>query len=536
MFVYTYIPNPQGENTSMLNRVLLRKLLASDYTIPAAIALLQIIIQVLVHGSYGYFRDELYYIACSKHLAFGYVDQPPLSIAILAINRWILGDSLQALRFLPSLVGAGVVILAASMTRRMGGGRFAQGLAALSIAAAPVLMGSWRTYSMNAFDVFFWALAGYIVIRILSENKPQLWIAFGIVAGLGLLNKYSMGFLCIGLVAGLVMTSQRKQLATKWFWFGALAAFILFLPHLIWEIKNSYPTLEFMRNASQVKNAPIPVSDFMMGQLRDVNYFNAPVWLLGLYYFFFHRNGKQYRALGRMYIVVFAIMVVGNAKVYYLSPIYPVLLAGGAVFVEQIIRERSWNWLKPATVSPIILYAVIALPFAIPVLPVEQFIAYQTRLGAAPRAEERSSVGILAQHYADMFGWEEMAAGVAKIYGTLTPEERAKCVIYVRNYGEAGAIDFFGKKYGLPNAICAHNNYWLWGPGEKTGDVAIVLGGDRGLQDNLDDLSRRFQRVELAFVTHCDLCMPYENGRQFFLCRGMNTTFQELWPDERFFI
>lgn len=520
----------------MLNRISLRKILSSDYTIPILIALLQFIIQVMFHGSYGYFRDELYYIACSNHLAFGYVDEPPLSIAILALNRWILGDSLQALRLLPSLAGAGVVLLAASMARRMGGGRFAQGMAALSVVVAHVLIGNGRYYSMNAFDVFFWALVGYIVVKILTEDKPGLWIAFGIIAGLGLLNKYSIGFLCTGLIAGLTLTSQRKQLTTKWFWYGALAALLLFLPHIIWEIRNGLPTLEFMHNASQEKNAPLTISEFVVGQFREINYLNAPLWLLGLYYFFFHRVGKQYRALGWMYLVVFVIMAAGNAKVYYLSPIYPILLAGGAVFAEQIIREHLWNWIKPVYVSLVILWTAIVLPFALPVLPIEKFIAYQKLLGVAPRAEERSSVGILPQHYADMFGWEEMVAGVAKMYQTLTPEEQAKCVIFVRNYGEAGAIDLFGKKYGLPNAICAHNNYWLWGPGDKTGDVAIILGNDRDLQDNLNDLNRRYQRVEPAFTTDCDLCMPYENGRQFFLCRGMNTTFQKLWPSERFYI
>lgn len=227
----------------MLNRISLRKILSSDYTIPILIALLQFIIQVMFHGSYGYFRDELY-IACSNHLAFGYVDEPPLSIAILALNRWILGDSLQALRLLPSLAGAGVVLLAASMARRMGGGRFAQGMAALSVVVAHVLIGNGRYYSMNAFDVFFWALVGYIVVKILTEDKPGLWIAFGIIAGLGLLNKYSIGFLCTGLIAGLTLTSQRKQLTTKWFWYGALAALLLFLPHIIWEIRNGLPTLD----------------------------------------------------------------------------------------------------------------------------------------------------------------------------------------------------------------------------------------------------------------------------------------------------
>jgi hypothetical protein len=504
--------------------------------IPVVIALIQFILQVSVHGNYGYFRDELYYIACSKHLAFGYVDEPPLSIWILAANRWILGDSLQALRLLPSVAGAGVVILAALIARRLGGGRFSQGLAALSVAAAHVLIGHGRFFSMNAFDVFFWALAGYIVVGILNEDRQKLWIPFGIVAGLGLLNKYSMGFFCIGLVAGLVLTSRRKHLATKWLWLGAGIALLLFLPHIIWEIRNDLPTLEFMHNASQVKNASLTPTEFASGQLRELNYFNAPLWLLGLYFFFFHPTGKRCRVLGWTYIVIFIIMVAGNAKVYYLAPIYPILLAGGSVFAERIIHDRAWNWMKPLYAGLLSLWSLIALPFALPVLPVEKFVAYEKLLGATPKAEERSSVGILPQHYADMFGWEKMVADAAKIYETLTPQEQAECVIFVRNYGEAGAIDFFGKQYGLPNATCAHNNYWLWGPGNRTGRIAIIFGNSRTPDDNLADLHRAYKNVELAGTTNCEYCMPYENGRMIFLCKEMNTTFQKIWPRERFYI
>jgi hypothetical protein len=359
---------------------------------------------------------------------------------------------------------------------------------------------------------------------------------FGLVVGLGLLNKYSIGFLCIGLTAGLILTSHRKQLTLKWFWLGALMAFILFLPHIIWEIRYGFPTLEFMHNATQMKNTPTTFYEFFTGQLRDLNYMNAPLWLLGLYFFFFHKDGKQYRTCGWMYVVIFAIMVVGNAKVYYLSPIYPLLLAGGSVFIERFLHKHSWNWIRPVYVSLIIIWTMIVLPFALPVLPIENFIAYQKLLGVTPQAEERSALGRLPQHYADMFGWEEMVSGIAKAYHTLTPDEQTKCVIYVRNYGEAGAIDLFGKKYGLPNAICAHNNYWLWGPGEKTGDVAIILGESGNLQDNLNDLNRHYRSAELAFTTDCNLCMPYENGRQFFICRGFNKTFQILWPYEKWYI
>ncbi|MCX6134002.1 MAG: glycosyltransferase family 39 protein [Ignavibacteriales bacterium] len=510
---------------------------SSTYLIvPLSIALAQLVIQMLFHGNYGYFRDELYYIAGSKHLAFGYVDQPPLSLLILTAVRWVLGDSLHAIRFLPALAISATAILAALMALRLGGGRFASVLAALCVVAAPVLLGQGRYFSMNSFDVLFWGAACYVVIRILTDDTPKLWLLFGLVVGLGLQNKYSIGFLCIGLFAGLILTPDRKHLATKWFWLGVLTASLLFLPHVVWELKNGWPSLEFMRNASQLKNTPTTLLDFSALQLRELNYFCAPIWILGLTYFFFDSAGRRHRALAWTYVVVFIIMVAGNGKAYYLSPIYPMLFAGGSVFFERLTAKASGRWIKSVTVAGILLLMAISTPFAVPVLPVETLIAYQDFLGLKPRADERTSLGVLPQHYADEFGWEEMVAVIASAYHKLTPEEQAKCVIYVRNYGEAGAVDFFGPKYGLPNALCAHNSYWYWGPGEKTGDVAIIMGGRRNLQENLADLTRVYRNVELAGTTKLEYSMPYENGRQIFICKGMNTTFQKLWPEERFFI
>ncbi|HEY6953220.1 MAG TPA: glycosyltransferase family 39 protein, partial [Bacteroidota bacterium] len=373
-------------------------------------------------------------------------------------------------------------------------------------------------------------------VKIFIEENPKLWLWFGVVAGLGLLNKYSVGFLCVALVVALLLTPSRKHLATKWFWIGALTAFVLFLPHLVWEIRNGVPSIEFMRNASQQKNVPTPLLEFLLGQFREGNFFNAPIWLFGLYFFFFHPDTRRVRFLGWLYVILFAIFTVGNGKAYYLSPVYPVLLAGGSVFLERSWQHRPLRWMRVAYPCLMIALSVIVLPLALPVLPVERLIEYQNVLGLTPKSEERTSVGTLPQGYADEFGWEEFAATAAKIYQTLTPEEQTQCVIFVRNYGEAAAIDFFGKKYGLPDALCAHNSYWYWGPGEKTGDIAIILGSRRDLQANLDDLQRAYKSVEPSLRTECSLCMPYENGRQFFVCRGMNTTFQKIWPGERFVI
>lgn len=506
-----------------------------DLKVPVYLALLQLAVQIIFHARYGYFRDELYYIACSNHLAFGYVDQPPLSIAILWMNRMLLGDSLYALRLLPALAGAAVVILAALMARRLGGGKFAQGLSALAVVAAHGLIGNGKFFTMNPFDVLFWALAGYVVIAILSGEHPKLWILFGLITGLGLLNKYSIAFMLAGLLSGLLLTRERKQLAARWFWLGSAVGAAVFLPHVIWEISHGVPSLEFMRNASGLKNVNLGLGGFLVGQLRDMNIMNAPLWLGGIYFFFVHRDGR-YRTLGWMYIIVFIIMVAGNAKVYYLAAIYPVFLAGGAVLFEEILRRKAIPWLAPAYIFLLVLAALVVLPFALPVLPVDEFVSYEHLLGIAPRAEERSSVGELPQYYADEFGWKEFVDTVAAVYRKLSPEEQSRCFIYVRNYGEAAAVDFFGTKYGLPGAHSAHNSYWMWGPGDRTGDIAIIVGNHRTLQDNLADLRRAYRSVELAGTTHARYAMPYENGRMIFICRGMNTSFQAIWQSERFFI
>jgi 4-amino-4-deoxy-L-arabinose transferase-like glycosyltransferase len=503
--------------------------------IPFLIAAFQLVLVVAFHGRYNYFRDELYYIACSDHLAFGFVDHPPLCAAILWMSRHLLGDSLHAIRFLAALSGAIVVYLGALMARKLGGGSFAQGLAALSIIAAPVLLGQGKFFTMNSFDILFWALAAYVLILILHDDNQKLWILFGGIVGLGLLNKYSIGFMVIGLVAGLLLTQQRKHLLSKWFWFGAFLAGVLFLPNILWQIMNDFPSLEFMRNASQNKNVGLGALAFFTGQLIEMNPINAPLWLAGIVFFFFVRDGR-FRPVCWMYPAVFIVMIAGNAKVYYLGAIYPLFLAGGSVAFERWFSSLRWKWPRFVYVTTLLVFALVGLPFAIPVLTIEQFVEYERLIGITPKAEERTALAELPQYYADQFGWEEVVALVAEAYSKLTPQEQSECVIYVRNYGEAGAIDFYGGRYGLPKAICAHNNYWIWGPGTRPGNVAIIFGNSRDLQRSLADLQRAYASVTLSATTNAKYAMPFENGRLIFTCKGINTTFQKIWAGERFYI
>ncbi len=491
----------------------------------ALVFLLHIVVNATT--AYGYFRDELYYLACSEHLAFGYVDHPPLSILLLAISRFFFGESLVALRLFPALAHGFIVFLTGRIAQQLGGIAFAQILAALGSSLAPVFLGITNYYSMNAFDILLWTIALFIVVKIVQEENKRLWLFFGVVVGLGTQNKYSIAFLSFGIVVGLLLTSQRKHLLSKEFWLGATIAAIILLPHIMWQVANRFPTLEFMHNATLYKNVENSFLEFFVGQFMQVSPFSFPIWGIGLWYFF-SKNGKPFRVFGWCYVALFVLFVLQRGKVYYLAPIYPILFASGGVVIAQLIAARHWTWLKPILI--ILLFGTtLMLPMALPLLPADTFIAYQHAIGIEPPREENHEMGKLPQHFADMFGWEEKVAAVARAFHTLSPEERAKCAIVADNYGRAGAIDFFGRTYGLPKAISRHNSYWLWGTRGYTGEVVIVLGG------GLEDKQQLFASVEVTETVQCEYCMPYENNLRVYVCRGIKTPPDELWARNRSF-
>jgi len=521
------------EEFRMNEKPFTRRWFTSDSAVLLSIALLTVVVHVPAIQNYGYFRDELYYIACSNHLDWGYVDQPPLSLLILRIVRFLLGDSLIAIRILPVLAGATIVFVTGLMAKELGGGRFAQVLAALSAMMAPLFLGNaGRYFSMNAFDLLLWALAGYIVILIVKNRSEKLWLLFGFVAGLGVLNKYSMGFFLIGLGVGLLLTPQRKQLLSKWFWMGAVLGGLMVVPHLLWEARNGFPTAEFIHNVTYLKNRPTTAWEFFLGQFREVGI----LWLFGLAFTFVHKPARTFRFFGFMYLAVFLLMAFQNSKAYYLSPIYPIFFASAGCMIASLSTRSLLGWLRPVALTLVLAYGVVSTPFTIPILPVDTYVSYQRFLGVTVEREERGPAGILPQHYADMFGWPEMVDTVARVYESLPPEERAKCMIYVRNYGEAGAIDFFGAERGLPQATCTHNSYWFWKPQSWTGEVAIIFGTSNDTTECFNDLRQLFDRVELSAVTRCDYAMPYENLRPIFICRGAKLTLEQLWERDKHFI
>jgi hypothetical protein len=492
--------------------------------IVVAIAAAKLLVYFYTGRHYGYFVDELYYLACSRHLDWGYVDQPPLIALVAWLVRSVLGQSLAAIRLLPTLAGVAEVVLTALIARELGGKRFAQALAAMAALIAPGILGGDGLLTMNAFEPLFWMGCAYLLIRLIKTENEKLWIWFGVLAGFGLENKYSMLIFGAGLVLGLLLTPARRLLRSRWLWVGGAIAFLIFLPNLLWNIQHHFPFLELQANIrASGRDVPLGPLAFFVQEILLMHPLTLPIWLGGLWFYFGTQAGRPFRAIGWAWIFAAVVIATLSPRVYYLFPAFPVLFAAGGVLWEQMLAQPRWTWLKFAYPALMLLGGAVLAPLAIPVLSPEAYVRYTKALGFGQPAIETHELGPLPQIFADQFGWDEMAASVARVYNALPPEVRARTAIFAQTYGQAGAIDLFGPKYGLPPAISGHQSYFLWGPREYTGESMIVMDDD---QDALDKL---FASVRKAGRVYHPYSMPYQHF-DIFYCQGMHRRLQQLWP------
>ena len=481
------------------------------------------LIHFLFNGGYGYFRDELYYAACGQHLAWGYVDHAPGVAVVAWASRAVLGNSLFALRFLPALSAAAKVFLAGWIAREAGGRKFAQFLSALTVLLAPIYLTFDNFLSMNAFEPVFWMACAAIVMRILNGGDRRLWLLFGMVAGLGILNKHSMLFFGSGLAVGLLLTPARRQFAGVWTWLGAAIAMLFFLPNFLWEMHNGWPTIALLHTVIGTKYATVPAWEYIAQQMLLTHPLAAPIWIAGLWFFLFDRAGKKFAVLGWAYLTVLAEMILLHGKIYYLAPAYIMLLAAGAVWIELRLLPRTGNWLKPAILSPLILGGLIAAPLAMPILPVRAAVKYCAFWDVEAVHVENVPQADLPQLFGDMFGWQEQVEAIARVYRSLPPEEQKGAAILAYNYGEAGAVDYFGPKYGLPSAISGHNQYGFWGPRGYSGDSVIAIGF------SANRLEKSFGEVTPVAIVSPPHALPEERNLTIYLCRKPNENLTASW-------
>ena len=500
--------------------------LAGGMVVVVFLACAKLLMHWYFNNRYGYFRDEFDYLACASHPAWGYVDQPPLLPFLVRVSRFLLGESLRSIRFLPALASSALVVFTAMIARELGGRRFALVLSAMTILIAPIYLSNGSLLTTNCLEPLLWMGCAYFAILAIKRNEPRYWLWFGVVAGLGLEEKYSIAVFGFAMVIGLLLTEQRRVFANKWIWLGGAAAFLIFLPNLLWNVHYDWPFAQLMHNIrAEGRDVQLSAWQYFSQQMLLTHPFTAPVWITGVLALLFSRRLKPYRALGWAYLVAFTAFVVLKGKNYYLGPIYGVYLAAGAVIVESGIARWRQTWLKPVVVLLLVGGGAWLAPVVVPVLPVDQFITYMKKLPfKAPRSEHSHERAILPQHYADQFGWQEIVAKTAEAYSRLSPEERPGCGIFAQDYGQAGAVDFFGRRYGLPPALSGHQTYYLWGPRGYSGNCLIVLDDDR------ERLEALFERVEFVGLSADN---PYALEREVpvFICRGAKFgSLEKVWP------
>jgi hypothetical protein len=482
------------------------------------VAMATIIIHLLTGHRYGFHRDELATLDDARHLGWGYVAYPPATPFFARVSLGLFGTSLTGFRFFAVLADAIGIVITGLMARELGGGRGAQMMAAC--AAIPFALGAGTLMQYVSFDYLWWVLVSYFVIRLLKSNDPRWWVAVGSAVGFGMLTKYSMVFCVGGIVAGVLLTGLRHQLKSKWLWIGVACSLLIFLPNFIWQVQHSFVSVDFLREIHQRDVRMGRTKDFLSDQVR-LTLFAFPLAMGGLYYYFFSRNGRGFRPLGWMYLTPFVLFLIAQGRGYYLEPAYPLLFAGGSVWAEEWLGAICQNWSRAAWA---LIWAALGInisvtaAFMLPLAPINSRW-WETAL-------------TINNDFAEEIGWPELVETVAQVRDSLPEAERRRLGILAGNYGEAGAINLYGPRYGLPTAISGINSFWQRGYGDPPPETLIVVGLSRKF------LERNFQSCRvIGYISN-----PYGVGNEettrhaeIFVCRGLRQSWPEFWKGFRYY-
>jgi hypothetical protein len=498
---------------------------AFSWPISAAIAAAVLVTHVVVNATtpYGIHRDELLYAAMGAHLRLFRMDFPPAIAIIANLERAMLGDSLVSIRLVPAIAGGALILLAAAIARELGGGRFAQALAGVAVASHPLFLRPGNLFQPVVLDQLWWTAALLALTRFERTRDPRWWTAIGVICGLGLLTKFSMLFFGFGLFTALLI-ADRPALRTRGPWLAFALAFAIGSPSMIGQVRLGFPVLSQMEELRRSQLVHVSFGSFLSWQaLLGPSLFLAiagAVWLLRAEY------ARRFRILAVTCLAVFATLLLLRGKPYYVGPIYPALFAAGAVWLGSTGMSRTARIGRVAAMAAIILYGAFLFPIGLPVLEPAAMARYAAAIGVGEATRTNRGTKLrLPQDFADMIGWPERVALVAHVYDSLPPAKRAQTVLVGENYGEAGALDYYGPRYGLPPVVSAAGSYWFFGPGERPGDVIITLGVDRR------DLEPLCGTVTAAGRITNDWTVEEEQDVRVYVCEHPNRTLQSLWPE-----
>ena len=479
---------------------------------------------------YGFYSDELYYLACSDRLAFGYVDHPPLFVFVLRLWRELLGDSLFVLRALPAAAGAATAFLAGWMAWRMGGGTLAQVLASLAVIVSPASLVTFSFFSVNCLAILLWTVASWILLELCRLRDPRLWVALGVVLGLALLNKLTAGVLIAGVAAATLLSPLRRDLLGRWPWVGALAAVLIVSPSVYWQFANGWPSLAFYASVEETRYSASALEQ-VVGQIVFQNPASFPIWAAGLWFFLRSPRGHRLRPLGWLFLTGLVLAIIGGSRLpYRIAGVFPVVFAGGAVLLEAARRSdagrlrRVWNtYTLP---SFMLLIGLATASIALPILPpdaLERHPLYDADEGAGWRPEIGRNR--IPYHLGNRTHWKSFVTEVEQVYGKLDPEEREGAIILADYFGHAGALEYYGQEHVLPPVYSRMTGYFLWGPPEGSPDPVISIGIDE------EFIRANFEHVTVGAVFRCTYCPPVVDQLPILVARSAKRPFSELWPE-----
>ncbi|MBL0765512.1 ArnT family glycosyltransferase [Marivirga atlantica] len=479
----------------------------------------KLILHLFGNINYGFHRDELLHLSVSEHLAWGYFEFPPMIAFIGKIASAVFGYSLGGIRLFSTLAGISILLLSCTIAKEMGAKWKGILLTGICILAFLPFYRNHTLFQPVAFNQLIWTIGFYSIVRYANTSKNKYLIITGIILGLGLLTKYTILVWAFGVFTGLLVAYRGKILSNKWFYLSGLLALLIFLPNLIWQLQNDFPLLQHLQ---ALKDSQLDKADKLNFITEQLELFNTLIIsLIGLIALLALKTLKKYRSLGISILVIFITMWIVDAKAYYVFGIYPALFAAGSTQIEKWFNKKP-VWLY--TIAGIVfLLPLYFIPQLTPILPIEQYLAYKELKQENGRYE-------LTGDYADMFGWEEQVALVDSVYNSLSEQERNNCVIWAENYGEAGAVQIIGDKYGLPDPICRHGSFWSWGYGNPEAEVWISLGNEAGAVNYV------FDSVTLIKTIKHPYAIEEENNIPLYLCRNPKIDIPQWWTDSRKYI
>ena len=432
------------------------KNISKEWLIIIGLALLKLCIHLATNTNYELHRDAFLYYSLGENLDWGYVSVPPLIALIAKFSTSIFGNTVFALRFFPSLIGSVSVIIIAKMVKELNGGVWAIMIAVLAFIFSPSFLRSNTLFQPVSFNQFFWLLSGYLIVRLLKTSNPKIWIGIFIVFGIAFLNKYSITFFILSFLLAILFTKQRILFKSKYFFIGGLLGILIILPNLIWQYNHNWPLIHHLSELQKYQFVNVSMIGFLIDQFI-MNLPGLVIWMTGLIAFLFFKSEKKYRVLAYLYLFTILIIILLRGKSYYTLGLYPILFALGGYAVDKYFNP----YLKYATVAFVIFISLLMLPFSLPIYNLEKMEDYSKKTAGFTNRWEDGKIHNVPQDYSDMTGWKELSSIVIRLYNSLPQEEKEHCLIYAENYGQAGAINFYGKKHGLPTPISFSDNFIL---------------------------------------------------------------------------